>query len=361
MRKVMGAFLMAMLSGCVVAEEIAAPGEPPPPLAGARPLLGQPVLPTGYAGEVATHQLEDPRAIVFDAAGAVHVLEGAPAQLSRVLADGTLAPISMGGGNGAWTGAARIGDTFYVAEEGTDLGGRILAIGLDGAVTPLPASFPAGLIGPLAAGPDGALYLGIATLPEGAGRNIPCQDIRLGDGRIVPGGVPCTGAVLRLSPDGAEVAVHSWGYTNPTDLGFTPDGRLLVADDLPPVVAGDLVWAAAPGVWYGWPDYLGQTASADPQLAVLPNPPPPPLAEIEGQVAAVAMAQGAEFGGPSQMFIALAEPGQIGFTELQSGVTVPFADNLVRPSAMAFDPNGRGLYVADAGSGTLWRIEAFPQ
>lgn len=365
MHKVVGMVLAMTLSACVGREQVAV-SQPPdaPPLAGARPLLGQPVLPSFYAAEAMSVQLEDPREILFDAAGEPHVLEGMPARLSRVLADGTLAPIARGGGNGAWTGAARMGDIFYVAEQGGELGGRILAVDLKGAVTPVRADLPAGVTGKLAAGPDGALYLAMGTRvgetgASGEGSNIPCQDLRLLDGRELAGAVPCTGAVLRVAPDGSEISVHSWGFANPVDMAFTPAGRLLVADDLPPQVAGDVIWAAVPGVWYGWPDYLGQTASAEPQLASLPNPPPPPLAELAGQVAGLAMA-GDAFGGPSQMFVALGEAGQVAFAGMDSPTFVPFADNLVRPSALAFEPSGRALYVADAETGTLWRIVEFP-
>lgn len=362
MRKVVAAVLAVTLSACAGGVQVAATFPPDaPPLAGARPLLGKPVLPSSYAAEAVSTQVEDPREILFDAAGAVHVLEGMPARLSRVLADGTLAPIAQGGGNGAWTGAARVGDIFYVAEQGGELGGRILAVDLRGAVTPVRADLPAGVMGKLAAGPDGALHVAMGTRGAGEGRNIPCQDLRLLDGRDLAGAVPCTGAVLRVAPDGSEMSVHSWGFVNPVDLAFTPGGRLLVADDLPPQVAGDVIWAAVPGVWYGWPDYLGQTASADPQLASMPNPPPPPLAEVAGQIAGLAMA-GDAFGGPSQMFVALGEAGQVAFAGVDSPTAfVPFADNLVRPTALAFEPSGRALYVADAETSTLWRIVAFPE
>lgn len=360
MRRVWAA-LLSPLAACVDAEPVSAPGEPPPPVVGAlAPPAGQLVLPTGYAAEPVTSQLVDPRAVVFDEAGMAYVLEGEPARLSRLTA-GTLVPVANGGGNGPWTGVAWLGRMFYVAEAGGPLGGRVLRVEPDGGLVPVAENLPAGgVLGPLAAGPDNHLYLGVATAAAGGGpgaRDVPCQDVRLQGGGRVEGAVPCTGSVLRIDPDGGPPEVHAWGFTRPVGLDFTPDGRLLVADDLPP--AGDVLWAAVPGVWYGWPDYLGQVATADPHLEVHPNPPPAPVATLDGDVAAVAVAESPAFGGPAQAFVAM-EGGQVAFSTLDSGVTVPFAANLRRPSAVAFDPGDGALWVADAGTGVLWRVVAFP-
>ncbi|MEW5727083.1 MAG: hypothetical protein AB1918_04580 [Pseudomonadota bacterium] len=359
--------LPLLLAACVDAEPVTAPGEPLPPVVGVLPPdEGRPVLPTGYAAETVTAELVDPRAVAFDDQGAAHVLEGQPARLSRV-SDGVLVPVATGGGNGPWTGVARVDGRFYVAEAGGALGGRVLRVEPHGALVPVVSDLPAGgLLGPLVAGPDGALYAGVSTAQAaGGGADIPCQDIRLQDGRRVSGQVPCTGAVLRIQPASGEVEVHSWGYTNPVALAFTPEGRLLVADDVPRQVAnlagpepGDILWRAEAGVWFGWPDYAGQVASADPHLAVHPNP-PPPVATLGGDVRALAIPGHDAFGGPLQAFTAR-EDGAIAFTTLGSGVTVPFAANLERPTGLAFDPGDGSLWVADAGSGLLWRIVAFP-
>ena len=52
-------------AGCVDAEPVAAPGEPPPPVVGALPPeRGRPVLPTGYAARPAATGLEIGRAHV---------------------------------------------------------------------------------------------------------------------------------------------------------------------------------------------------------------------------------------------------------------------------------------------------------
>jgi sugar lactone lactonase YvrE len=173
----------------------------------------------------------------------------------------------------------------------------------------------------------------------------------------VEGQVPCTGAVLRVDPADGSAQVHAWGFSDPKALAFTPDGRLLVADDPPPT--GAVLWAAVPGVWYGWPDYLGQVASADPQLAVHPNPPPPPVATLKNDVGGLAVASDPAYGGPAQVFVAQPD-GTVAFTTLDSGVTVPFAANLQWPAAVAFAPGGQALWVADSGTGMLWRIVAMP-
>lgn len=353
------------------------PAEPPGPVAGV-PVeeSGEvaPVLPTGYAAAPAATQLSDPRAVAFDAAGMPLVVEGAAARLSRVEPDGSLVPVAQGGGNGPWTGVAVTGGRVYVAEAGGPMGGRILAVDDKGGVTPLVGDLPGGgVVGPLAAGPDGALYVGVASAGEGA-RDIPCQDVRMRAGGRVEGEVPCTGSVLRIDPANGEVAAFAWGFRHPVGLAFGPEGKLLLADDLPggevaqlepapKPSAPDLLWAVVPGVWYGWPDYAGQLASADPELAVHPNPPPEPAAQLEGSLLALDVGHSPGFGGVGQAFVAMRGAdgqGMVGFSDPETGGWTPFVANLREPSALAFAPDGQSLFVADAATGRLWRIVALP-
>lgn len=358
MHKVVASLLALAVVACTERPLLTARDMAPPPLLGAQiPRGGAPVVPDGYGARPMSNRLEDPRGLLFDASGRPLVLEGGPARLSRVEADGSLVPVAQGGGNGPWTGAAMAGGRLFVAESGGPLGGRILEIASDGAMTPLPAKLPGGgLVGPLAAGPDGWLHVGIASAAatDNPARDIPCQDQRIA-GRRVEGAVPCTGAVLRVHPDDARMAVHSWGWRAPAALGFAADGRLLVADR---ASAGrtDLHQAMA-GVWYGAPD--SQLAAADPAAVELPNPPPAPLADIDGAAASIAATDRQSFGGPDEVFMALAEPGVIAFTGLAGGTPVPFAANLDRPTALAFAPGGAEMWVADAGTGTLWRITPY--
>lgn len=358
MRKVVVPMLALALAACTERPLLTARDMAPPPLPGtAVPTGGTPVVPDGYGVKPMSNRLEDPRGLLFDPAGRPLVLEGAPARLSRVEADGGLTPLAQGGGNGPWTGAAMTGGRLFVAEAGGPLGGRILEIRPDGAVAPLPIELPGGgLVGPLAAGPDGWLHVGIASAAAtgSPARDIPCQDQRIA-GRTVEGAVPCTGAVLRIHPDQAMAAVHSWGWRAPTALGFAADGRLLVADRA--AEARSELHQAVAGVWYGGPD--SQVAAADPAAVALPNPPPAPLAVIDGAAAGLATTDRQSFGGPDEVFMALEEPGVVAFTGLAGGTPVPFAANLDHPTALAFKPGGDEMWVADAGTGTLWRITPY--
>lgn len=344
MRGVAAMVLAAALSACT--EPTSPPSEP----MAAAPATDAPVLPGGYASRAVVHRLEDPRAILFDAAGDPLVLEGVPARLSRVAANGSLVPVAQGGGNGPWTGAARADGRLFVAEAGGPRGGRILEIRADGTITPLPVKLPGdGLVGPLAAAPDGWLHVAIAsaTALGRPGRDVPCQDSPGARGRV-----PCTGAILRLHPDDPQPRLQSWGWRAPAALTVAADGRVLVADRV--ATASELHQAVA-GVWYGWPE--SQLAASDP-AADRPNPPPRPLARIEEMAAAIAVAGGTAFGGPDWAFLALPEAGMVAFAPAGGGggPPVPFAANLRRPAALAFSPAGDELWVADAGTGILWRI-----
>lgn len=373
MRRMPAALVLA-LTACAQAPTAAPPpGESAAPLVGSAISAGTPVVPAGYGARLMAEKVADPRAIVFDGAGTPYVLEGSAARMSRVAGDGSLDPVAQGGGNGPWTGAAWHNDRLYVAEAGGPLGGRLLRVDPGGGLVPAVANLPAGgTLGPLVAGGDGRLYLGVAATPA-VGKPIPCQDIRLRRGGRVEGEVPCTGAVLRIDPEHGDVEVYAWGFADPTGLAFAPDGRLLVSDDVrrpsapvPQMASADLLWEAVPGVWYGWPDFSGQLAMAEPQLADYPNPPPAPLATLDGEGGAVAVSRSPDFGGIGQAYVALAPsqtrvPGQahtgrISFTNRANGETVSFAANLERPSALAFSPDGQSLWVGDAGNGRLWRI-----
>lgn len=368
MRKVMVPLLAVWLAACTERPLQTARDMAPPPLPSAGPGMSPSVaipeavalvLPSGYGAMPVAIQLSDPRALLFDAAGRLLVLEGEAARLSRIEADGSATPLAQGGGNGPWTGAASLGGRLFVAESGGPLGGRILAIGPNGAIKPLAVTLPGGgLVGPLAAGPDGALYVGIASAAaRGSRADIPCEDRTGKAGQHLEGAVPCTGAVLRLLLEDGSVEIHSWGWRAPAALTFAADGRLLVAEQ----VAEDAVLhLAMAGLWYGWPD--SQLAAADPAEIDLPNPPPAPLASVVGSAAGLAATDRESFGGADEVFLTLATPdgqGVVAFTAIGGGIPVPFAANLRRPQALAFAPGADALFVADAGTGTLWRITPY--
>jgi glucose/arabinose dehydrogenase len=354
---------------------------PPPPISDVPPPVppveGQaaamPVVPAGYAIAAEAADLVDPRAITLASDGRPVVVEGQPARLTRIETDGHLVPIAEGGGNGPWTGAAFVAGHYWVAEAGTPggLGGRILRVDPGGGLAPVVDKLPAGTPAALAAGADGILYVGIASVTNagmaapGSGRDIPCQAVELKGGRRIAGHDPCTGAVLRVRPTGGPPEVYAWGFRRPVGLAFAPDGRLWLAeqsyrtDPLRPVSdQPDLLWVVTAGVWYGWPDYQGQLALADPLLADVPNPPPPPKATLDGEVRALAVASDAAFGPPGEPYVAV--NGTVAFVDPRTGQT-PFAAGFQDPTAMAFAPDGRSLWVADAGTGRLWRIEALPR
>ncbi len=356
------ALLLLMLAAC---------SRPPEEIAQPMPVEAGIDVPAGYAAHAEAQGAQDPRALVFEpGSGRPLVVEGEPARLSAIQPGGSLRPLAHGGDNGPWTGAAVMGGTIYVAEAGGPQGGRILAVEPTGTVKPLKAQLPGGsTVGPLAAGNDGWLYVGVASARAAGGKtpDVPCQDIRIKGGGEIEGAVPCTGSVLRVRPETGQVEVHAWGFRDPVGLAFTADGKLLVSEDLPddPALspAGDVLVAAVPGVWYGWPDYAGQLAMADPQLADTPNPPPPPLARLRGDAKGVAAASDQAFGGANQAFVALSPTpastgGTVAYTSLDTGETAPFAARLDHPTAIAFSPDGAAMWVADAGTGTLWRISA---
>ncbi len=347
----------------------------PPPVPGGDGLAqGQDlVLPLGYGAQAMATSLTDPRAVFFESSGLPLVVEGSAARLSRVEAGGVIVPVATGGGNGPWTGGARLGDHLFVAEAGGPLGGRILTVAADGGLKPLPVKLPSGgVLGPMAAGADGWLYLGIAVAtaaepPAATGGGPAPQDVPCQNRNGKAGKVPCTGSVLRISPDGSEVELVAWGFRRPVGLAFTPAGRLLVADDnVGPVAAetagvSEPLWAAVPGHWYGWPQ--AELAATESGLEGLPNPPPAPVARFEGQVQAVAVAvvPNPAFGSSGQPFVSVAAPGgtQVAFADSDSGAVAPFATNLIQAGPLAFAPDGASLWVADAGSGKLWRITAY--
>ncbi|MGE5506287.1 MAG: PQQ-dependent sugar dehydrogenase [Actinomycetota bacterium] len=344
---------------------------PPPPVPMAESATAAvPTLPPDYAATPEAVDLVDPRAVALAPDGSPVVVEGVPARLTRIEADGRLVPLAQGGGNGPWTAAAWVGGRFYVAEAGAPggLGGRILRVDPGGGLAPVLEGLPAGTPATLTAGPDGALYVAVSSATNagvpvpGSARDVPCEKVDLRNGRHLAGHTPCTGAVLRMPP-GGDTEVYAWGFRRPVGLAFAPDGRLLLAEQsyrADPVRAvqaqPDLLWAVTPGVWYGWPDYQGQLALADPLLADVPNPPPPPLSTLAGEVRGLAVASDPVFGPPGEPFVALTG-GTVAFVDPRGGQT-PFAAGLREPTALAFSPDGRILWVADAGSGRLWRITA---
>jgi glucose/arabinose dehydrogenase len=418
-------------------------------------------VPAGYRIELVASGLTFPTGVAFDDAGRPHVVEAGYAygevwtvpRLLRVEPDGRLTPIAAGARNGPWTGVAFHQGAFYVAEGGELEGGRILRIAPDGRTTALVAELPSRgdhhTNGP-AVGSDGWLYFGIGTYTNSAVvgeenddfgwlkrfprlHDLPCQDVTLtgrnfvtadvvaGTGRartgafvpfgtpttagqVIPGRVPCSGAVLRLRPEaGATPELVAWGFRNPFGLAFAPDGRLFVTDNSyddrgsrPVHGAGDLLWAVQSGAWHGWPDFHGDVPldrgdhydppwAQRPQrlLARPPNAPPRPAAVLPVHASANGFdfSRAPAFGHAGQAFVALFGDqapvvgkawAPVGFkvvrVDVATGVAHDFAVNrgrrngpaswlrrggLERPVAARFDPPGTTLYVVDFGVMTM--------
>lgn len=433
------------------------------------------VVPAGYRVEAVARGLTFPTGVAFDEHGRPHVVEAGYSygevwttpRLVRVEPSGSLTEIARGEKNGPWTGVAFAQGSFYIAEGGELQGGGILRVSADGQITSLIDGLPTmgdhHTNGP-AIGPDGALYFGLGTATNSAVvgedsaqfgwlkrkpqfHDIPCKDVKLtgsnfvsanplggGEartgafvpfgqattpGQVVPGRVPCSGAILRMSTQGGAPELVAWGFRNPFGLAFSPEGQLYVTENgyddrgsRPVWGTADLLWrVTADGSWYGWPDYSGGHSLADEHfkpprgatpehlLAEHPNPPPKPAAilGVHSSSNGLAFAR-APFGYEGEVFIAqfgdqsptvgkVLSP--VGFkvirVDVNKGAVHDFAVNagkvngpasklgrggLERPVAVRFDPQGTSLYIVDFGvmlqsaqgsipqkeTGVLWRV-----
>jgi glucose/arabinose dehydrogenase len=432
-------------------------------------------LPPGYTIEAVATGLTFPTGVAFDEAGRVHVVEAGYAygevvtvpRLLRLEVDGRTSVVATGD-NPPWNGVDFADDAFFVAG-GTLRGGQLLRIDADGRIATIVDDLP-GLgdhhpNGPVA-GPDGWLYFGQGTATNAAVvgtdnadfgwllrypefHDVPCDDVVLAGrnfrtpdplggarsvvtgafvpfgtpteaGQVVPGQLPCSGAVMRVRPDGRDLELVAWGFRNPFGLAFSPSGELLVTDNQydvrgsrPVFGAGDLLWRVVPGTWYGWPDFHGDRpltdadhfrARGEPEpgfvLQSHPGAPPAPAARlgVHSSSNGLDVSWSEAFGYVGDAFIAqfgdMAPAvgkvlGPVGFRVVRvdpaTGVVHDFAANraeaggpasrlgsrgLERPVAVRFDPTGEALYVVDfgvmtvgegpqpqPGTGVLWRIE----
>lgn len=437
---------------------------------------GDVAVPDGYLVEVIATGLTFPTGVTFDDRGAVYVVESGYAygekwtapRLLRVARDRAPDVVAEGGRNGPWTGVAYANGAFYVAEGGALEGGKLLRIARDGTIRALVEGLPSQgdhhTNGP-AVGPDGWIYFGqgVATNSGVVGEDsyrfgwlarrpdfhdIPCKDVTLtgenfrtenpltpdrrdhavtgaflpfgtpsAPGQRIPGNVPCSGAILRVRPDGGAPQLVAWGLRNPFGLAFSAEGRLYVTDNgydergsRPLWGTPDLLWAIESDTWYGWPDYSGalEASRFDPPGKPAPRPllrdppgkPPRPVAtfDVHGSANGFDFSRSDRFGHVGQIFLALfgdMTPGvgkllsAVGFkvvrVDPRTGVVREFMVNrgkvngpgskigsagLERPVAARFDPDGTSLYVVDFGvmvagergpvpyerTGVLWRI-----
>lgn len=434
-------------------------------------------LPEGYRIVALAEGLTYPSGVTFDDQGRVYVVEAGYSygeswttpRLLRLEEDGGTTEIATGE-NPPWNGVAFAEGAFFVAEGGQKSGGRIIRIDMDGKITPLVEGLPSlgdhHTNGPVV-GADDKLYFGQGTATNSGivgtdnaeygwlkrhpeFHDIPGADITLtgenfttdnplteesGDqaetgaflpfgtpgkaGQVIPGKVPCGGAIMSVPLAGGEVELVAWGLRNPFGLAFSPDDQLYamnnsydVRGSRPVFGTGDLLWKIEKGQWYGWPDFHGRHALADGDqfqapgaakpkflLASHPGEPPKPAAVLGVHASAVGMdfSRSESFGHVGEAFIAQfgdMAPGAgkvlapVGFSvvrvNIETGVVEEFAVNkgevlgpaskvggggLERPLDAKFSPDGSALYVVDFGvmtigekpeprekTGVIWRI-----
>jgi hypothetical protein len=462
-------------AGCFSWRESQGGGEETP-AAGRRVEAADVAVYAGYTIEVAASGLTFPTGIAFDDAGTAHVTEsgysyGEMFTRPRLLALGPNGPREIAAGGereGPWNGVAWGDGAFFIADGGTMGGGRILRVSPDGKMTALVSDLPSRgdhhTNGPVLH--DGWVYFGQGTAtnagvvgPENASfgwlrrfpdfHDIPCRDVTLSGasfdsdnplepgktartgaylpfgtaaepGQVVPGKVPCTGAILRVPVRGGATEMVAWGFRNPFGLMVTPDGKLYATDNGYDVRgsrgvfgAPDLLWQVQPGGWYGWPDFVGERRVDDdffqppdapaPQLVLASHPGTPgrPIAKlaVHSSSNGLDVSRSERFGFVGEVFIAQFGDqapavgkvwSPVGFkvvkVDLHSGDIVDFAVNrgktngpasklgqggLERPLAARFSRDGQALYVVDfgvlrmddggrahpqPGTGVVWKI-----
>lgn len=419
-------------------------------------------VPPGYRIEIVADGLTFPTGVAIGDGGEIYVVESgystpdvtAVPRILEISPDGRGEPrvVYVGDSHQPWNGIDVHDGAFYVAQGGQAEGGRVVRITSDGEVDVLVDELPSlgdhHTNGPVV-GDDGWIYFGQGTatnsgvvgedsflfdwLPKHPDfADIPCQDVKLSgvnfesanpltkdpDDRattgpylpfgtaatrdqIVPGQVPCSGAILRVRADGGEPELVSWGFRNPYGLGFGPDGALYVVDNgfderggRPVFGSADMMWKVEPGEeprWYGWPDFTegrpltwdgyseGNGETKGFVLAEHPAEPPQPRAyfPVHSSADGVDFSTSADFGYEGWAFVALfgdmapvvgkvAAP--VGFSVVRvhpgTGEIEDFARTdrdapgpaskvgrrgLERPIALRFDPTATALYVVDFG------------
>lgn len=469
------AFMIIVLAGCFTMYGSDGGGQTS--FTGPRSLQPQDIaLPDGFAISVVASGLTYPTGVVFDEEGQVYVTEAGYSygsepltpRLLRIEPDGSTTEI-VRGENPPWNGVEFHEGAFYVAGGHVEPG-RILKIEKDGTISTLLGGLPSRgdhhTNGPRV-GPDGWLYFGQGTVTNSAvvgldnfdfgwvekhpdAHDVPCEDVVLvgknyttkdpregrtgktttgafvpfgtptSEGQVVPGELPCSGAIMRIRPNGGEPELVAWGFRNPFGLSFTADGELYVSDNQydvrgsrPVFGTGDLLWLVESDRWYGWPDFFAGRPLTDHDwfdppgeptpgfvLGEHPDDPPEPVAVlgVHSSSNGLDFSHSPAFGYEGQAFIAQfgdMAPGvgkvldPVGYkvvrVDVRDGTITDFAVNrgendgpasllgtggFERPVGVRFSPDGGSLYVVDfgvmtigpdgpeprPGTGVVWRI-----
>jgi len=210
-------------------------------------------------------------------------------------------------------------------------------------------------------------------------------------GQTIEGQFWCNGAFYRANPDGSNPERIAWGFRDPYQYAYSPDGRLITTNNgaeafpnRPVFDDWDTVYEVQEGAWYGWPDYYSGlpvteerfkapndpdykgspfehefTLTEETRARLLKNEPlpPQPLVRIEPpHLGAQGFVFGRdEFGVPPEEII-LAEFGTLQFittkgenppgfmlsrVNLETGKRTPFITNKSRPASASPEP-GKG-------------------
>ncbi len=422
------------------------------------------ILPDGYQSEAIATGLNFPTALTFDDKGNAYVIEAGYSygedfntpKLLRI-SDGKTETIAEGEQNGPWTGIEYHEGNFYIAEGGQRNGGRILKVSPTGKISTLVERLP-GQGDHHTNGPaihNGYIYFGTGTFtnsgvvgPDNAEfgwlkrhpdlHDIPCEDIVLnginfttdnpltpaeGDtavtgaflpfntasqaGQVIPGRLPCSGAILRIPVNGGKPELVAWGLRNPYGLAFSPQGKLYVTENQgddrgsrPVWGMGDVLWEINPGDWFGWPDfaegkpihYFKPPGKHGPSALLRDRekkvPKPAAVLAVHSSSNGIDFSTSGSFGFAGEAFIAqfgdmAAGVGKVlkpvGFkvvrVNTETGEINDFAINrgkvngpaskrghggLERPVSVHFDESGQNLYIVDFGIMLMQKGETRP-
>ena len=379
-------------------------------------------LPEGFDLELVAGGLNFPDAIAVADDGTIFAalsgFGGTPGQVVIVNPDGTVAPFvdaASAGLQGPITDIAFGPDgAFWLAHAG-----GIATVDLtSGAVTELITGLPS--LGDhqnnqLAFGDDGWVYFGQGTAtnsmvvgPDNAlfgwlplypeFHDTPCQDVTIAGmpfespnvltpdsndvaltspyqafgvavdpGTIVPGAVPCNGAVMRFQPTdpAGTLAVFAWGLRNPYGVVVDDEGALWVIDNGPdargsrPIEnAPDTIYhleEADAGTWYGYPDFVAGFPVTN-QAFALPGAPRPIAFIIDNHDELL----GGE-GAPAEPVATLDPHSATGqgaiapqsWGEMAGHLLVASHGDFAPVSGVLDEPRGHAVYAVDPESGAV--------